>query len=132
MKLLSTLALVLCSVSFFAGCSEDSTPNNYTIQNVFPLKEYNSWSYRYSQYNDDGSYSDDFYAYITTEDTTTYKGMSAFEIDVVGNLGEDGVMYYSNDEVRSSDRPEDLIVKYPMEVDETVTLIDTTYFDGKR
>jgi len=123
MKLLSSLALALLSVSFFAGCSEDSTPNNYTIQNVFPLKKYNHWTYRYF---------DDGLAVISVEDTTTYKGMPAFEIDVTGGLGEDGIMYYSNDEVRWGDRPEDLIAKYPMKVDETVTLKDTTYSNGKR
>jgi hypothetical protein len=132
MKLLSTLAIALISVSFFAGCSEDSTPNNYTVQNVYPLKEYKFWTYRYGELDDNGNYIDDFITHITVEDTTTYKGMPAFVVDEDGTLGQDRIMYYSNDEVRYSDRPEDLIAKYPMKVNETVTLKDTTYANGKR
>jgi hypothetical protein len=125
MKLLSSLTLVLFSVSFFAGCSEDGTSNNYTVQQLFPLKAGNLWSYSAYEYNDDGSLRDEYYMNIIVDSATTYQGTPAFAGEM---FGEKGILYFQNDQLNGVQTSQPfLIIKYPMAVGQPIIIRDTAY-----
>lgn len=139
MKLLSTLALALLSLSFFAGCSEDS-PSNYNYNNdssvyikeIFPLAIGNQWTYFSTAYLPDGSIYRADSGRVMIDSAYTLKGIQGF---MNTSLTPPQFLYYSGSEVRSFDMvtgKTNVIARYPMAINETITIEDTLFSDGFR
>lgn len=135
MKTLIAFLIAVFTMSVFSGCSEDSaTPNTYTIQNVFPLKVGNKWTYQNTYYNLDGSIDttngSDSVIFLV-DSAIVYNSIPAYAMTIV----EKSIMYYLNTDLfmvdQFSGNPR-LILRYPMNINETILIKDTTYSSGGR
>lgn len=137
MKTLIAFLIVVLSVSFFYGCSDDAiTPNTYTIQDVFPLKVGNAWTYAVHDSVELGV-PNDYTLKITIDSAITHQGIPGFagSIGRVGSFGSNGIFYYSGPNLYSYNpmyNSGQLVVRYPMSINESVVTFDTLYDDGHR
>jgi len=137
MKTLVTFLLILLSASFFYGCSEDAvTPNTYTIKDVFPMKVGNTWTYVIHDSIEFGVPSNHTYT-VSVDSSTTFQGQPAFagSINVDSAFRVDATLYYSGPNLNSIDPTNNstqLVVRYPMSINESVVTFDTLYDDGHR
>lgn len=135
MKTLTTLLLGILGITFITGCSEDTTsPTSYTIKDVFPMASGNSWAYIWTKYDTDGSISKETSTKITTDSAGNVNGISGF---YGTSDDENKFYYYTANDARVIDYPSSgnrsiLIAHYPMNINEIITVRDTTYIDGSR
>lgn len=132
MKSLLSLLLVLLSVSFFVGCSEDAVePATYTIQDVFPLSVGKQSTYHNEYYKTDGTVSGRDTVILIVDSTTIFNGIPAYAVHSYEKI----IYYYSGTDAygsfQSTPKPS-LFLRYPMAINETLTLRDTTLNGGYR
>jgi hypothetical protein len=135
MKAISSLALVfIFTVSFFNGCKTSTAPPSTTIQDVFPLKVGDRWTYHTQNFRLDGTTSVDTTVAIMIVRQATYQGNSAFVYSIGDTNDNDNrnIVYYdanSNVTMLKDGFPTTML-HYPMNDDESLTLHDTTYPDN--
>ena len=124
--------LLICS-GIYLGCDSTSSPtDDYTIQNIFPLKVGNTWTLHRVDYNQDGSIAEEYDDTLSIDSSGIAGGHSGFYF----NFADGGAfVYYSGTDLmrysEQSDRSS-LMLRYPMELNKDLVLRDTTYQDGYR
>lgn len=133
MKSLSAFCITLLSVSLLIGCSEDPVPSSNTIEQLFPMAVGNSWKMQLVDYDTNGVVESIDTMNLTIDSAGTVFGHTGFFTDA---NGESGFLYYNGPELRTQDpdheSDNDMILRYPMGVNEIVITRDTTYPDGYR
>jgi hypothetical protein len=132
MKSLSAFCITLLSVSLIIGCSEDPTPSSNTIQQLFPMAVGNSWKMQVVDYDTNGVPSDIDTMDLVIDSAGTVFGHSGF----FTVAGETGFLYYNGADLRSQNPSHEsdnqMVLRYPMAVNEIVITEDTTYPNGYR
>jgi uncharacterized protein DUF3108 len=124
MKLFGSILTLFASLSYL-GCTNSSSPETtQTIQNAFPLKIGNSWTYQASGYDPNGILHKDT-ARFSIDSAGTVNGHAGFYISMFGV----GFIYYSGDDLMASDLTGDdpqFWMRYPMETGEEFVIKDTS------
>lgn len=125
MKLACSILLLFACLSYL-GCETSSGggPLGETIQNVFPMKVGNSWSYLATSYHVNGGIAEQDTFRFSIDSAGTVNGHAGFYASLFGV----GFLYYSGNDLMADDLTGDkpqFWMRYPMEVGEEIVLKDT-------
>jgi hypothetical protein len=114
-------------LSLLAGCSEDTiVSNSHTVQEVFPLHVGNNWKYLWNEYGVLGDIIRRDTDFVHVDSVTSYNGKPAFALNgsMIYLYSGNDLMYVSS--YNTTGESPLIILRYPVKVNESITVSDTT------
>jgi len=133
MKTNFMIVALLGSIVFSSGCKQTTSISNDSIEDVFPLKVGDSWTYHLQNWTDSVTKVVDTTINILIQSQLNVQGHTTY-FYTLGDTNHKNSMYYSGTDLfmGSDSNSSSLSLRYPMSPDEAIVTFDTTNSDGIR
>ncbi|MDP4218798.1 MAG: hypothetical protein Q8896_00010 [Bacteroidota bacterium] len=134
MKPQSFALLLILGFALFPGCKSNpaapSSDQNGNLSNIYPMKVGDSWVYRQQTFDVNGTSVQDETGTVLISGEETYQGHHAYHYGIL-NVPGYALVYWVDSDLYSFD-PNDststphMVLRYPMNVGESLTLFDSS------
>ncbi len=133
MKYIYSVLLVLCIVAFSEGCKDNVSASDDSIQDIFPLKVGDRWTYHIEEWLNTNFKVTDTIGDIVVQEQAVFKGHQGY-LYSLGDTNNENIVYYSGSDlfIVNESNSSTIVLRYPMTTNQKLVLTDTTYPDGSR